>query len=39
LLALPGFANPQRLDYLTQFIKRRTLLAVNKAHSPTPRPE
>jgi AcrR family transcriptional regulator len=39
LLALPGFANPQRLDYLSQFIKRRTLLAVNKAHSPTPRPE
>lgn len=27
ILALPGFANPDRLEYLTQFIKRRTALA------------
>jgi TetR/AcrR family transcriptional repressor of nem operon len=26
-LALPGFANPDRLEYLTQFIRRRTALA------------
>ncbi|WP_424742437.1 TetR family transcriptional regulator [Mycobacterium sp.] len=27
MLALPGFANPDRVEYLTQFIKRRTALA------------
>ena len=26
-LVLPGFANPGRIDYLTQFIRRRTALA------------
>lgn len=31
LLALPGFANPDRLPYLTGFIKRRSALAIRKA--------
>jgi TetR/AcrR family transcriptional regulator, transcriptional repressor for nem operon len=30
LLALPSFTNPDRLDYFTQFIKRRHALAVKK---------
>jgi hypothetical protein len=30
-LALPGFVNPDRIDYLTQFIKRRTAVAQKKA--------
>ena len=30
LLMLPGIANPQRMGYLTQFIKRRTALALNR---------
>ncbi len=30
-LALPGFANPDRLEYLTQFIRRRTALAIKNA--------
>ncbi len=29
-LALPSFTNPDRIDYFTQFIKRRHALAVNK---------
>lgn len=29
-LVLPGFANPDRLGYLTQFIRRRTTLAIKK---------
>ena len=28
VLALPGFVNPDRIEYLTQFIKRRTTLAI-----------
>jgi AcrR family transcriptional regulator len=31
LLALPGFAAPERVGYLTKFIKRRTALAKSKA--------
>lgn len=30
-LVLPGIANPDRIGYLTQFIRRRTALAVKKA--------
>jgi TetR/AcrR family transcriptional regulator, transcriptional repressor for nem operon len=30
ILALPGFTNPDRIDYFTQFIKRRHALAVKK---------
>ena len=30
VLALPGFANPDRLEYLTQFLRRRTALAIKK---------
>ena len=30
ILALPSFTNPDRIDYFTQFIKRRHALAVNK---------
>ncbi|MGV0741839.1 TetR family transcriptional regulator [Mycolicibacterium sp. XJ870] len=30
-IVLPGFANPDRLGYLTQFIRRRTALAIKKA--------
>jgi AcrR family transcriptional regulator len=30
-LVLPGFAKPDRIDYLTQFIRRRTAVAVKKA--------
>ena len=30
-LALPGFVDPDRIDYLTQFIKRRTAVAQKKA--------
>jgi hypothetical protein len=29
--ALPGFANPERIAYFNQFIKRRTGLAAAKA--------
>jgi len=29
-LALPSFANPDRIDYFTQFIQRRHTLAVKK---------
>ncbi|MCW2734158.1 MAG: transcriptional regulator [Mycobacterium sp.] len=31
LLALPGFANPDRLAYLTSFVKRRSALAIKNA--------
>jgi AcrR family transcriptional regulator len=31
LLVLPGFANPDRLGYLRQFIRRRTTLTTRKA--------
>ncbi|MBV8927819.1 MAG: TetR/AcrR family transcriptional regulator [Mycobacteriaceae bacterium] len=30
LLVLPGFTDPQRMGYFTEFIKRRTALALNK---------
>ena len=30
-LILPGVANPRRIGYLTQFIKRRTAVAIKKA--------
>jgi TetR/AcrR family transcriptional regulator, transcriptional repressor for nem operon len=30
ILALPGFTNPDRIDYFTQFIKRHHALAVKK---------
>ena len=30
-LVLPGFVNPDRIDYLNQFIKRRTAVAIKKA--------
>ena len=30
ILTLPSFTNPDRIDYFTQFIKRRHALAVNK---------
>jgi AcrR family transcriptional regulator len=30
-LVLPGFVNPDRVDYLNQFISRRTALAIKKA--------
>lgn len=30
-LVLPGFANPDRLEYFTQFLRRRTALAIKKA--------
>lgn len=31
LLVLPGFVKPDRIDYLNQFIKRRTAVALKKA--------
>jgi hypothetical protein len=31
LMALPGFANPDRLPYLTDFISRRSVLAIKNA--------
>lgn len=31
LLALPGFANPERLTYFTGFIRRRSVLAIKNA--------
>lgn len=37
VLTLPGFANPERLAYLNQFIRRRTRLAATKARSLDPR--
>jgi AcrR family transcriptional regulator len=30
-LVMPGFVNPDRIDYLNQFIKRRTAVALKKA--------
>ena len=30
VLALPGFVNPDRLEYLIQFLRRRTALAIKK---------
>jgi TetR/AcrR family transcriptional regulator, transcriptional repressor for nem operon len=33
ILALPSFANPDRIDYFTQFIKRHHTLAVKKISS------
>ena len=37
VLMLPGFANPERIGYLDQFIRRRTALATTKATSLHPR--
>jgi AcrR family transcriptional regulator len=34
LLTLPGIVNPDRLEYLSQFIRRRTTVAINKAVAP-----
>lgn len=34
LLALPGFANPDRLAYLTKFARRRSALAIRNADPP-----
>jgi hypothetical protein len=31
VLVLPGFVKPDRIEYLNQFIKRRTAVAVKKA--------
>jgi AcrR family transcriptional regulator len=36
VLALPGFADPDRIGYLNQFIRRRIRLATTKAQPPTP---
>jgi AcrR family transcriptional regulator len=33
VLTLPGFANPERIGYLDEFIRRRTALAMTKATS------
>jgi len=33
-LTLPGFANPDRLGYLTQFLRRRTGLAIRRTTAP-----
>jgi AcrR family transcriptional regulator len=37
VLTLPGFADPDRIAYLNQFIRRRTRLATTKARPPSPR--
>ena len=36
ILTLPSFTNPDRIDYFTQFIKRRHALAVNKVSAEPP---
>jgi TetR/AcrR family transcriptional regulator, transcriptional repressor for nem operon len=36
ILALPSFTNPHRIDYFTQFIKRRHALAVKKVSTEAP---
>ena len=36
ILALPSFTNPDRIDYFTQFIKRRHALAVKKVSAEAP---
>ena len=36
VLALPSFTNPDRIDYFTQFIKRRHALAVKKVSTEAP---
>jgi AcrR family transcriptional regulator len=38
LLVLPGIASPQRIDYLTEFVKRRTVLALNRTGIRPPDP-
>jgi len=35
-LVLPGISNPDRVGYLTQFVRRRTALAIKKAKPLTP---
>jgi len=37
MLLLPGFANPERVGYLSQFIRRRTTVASGKVSSPRPK--
>src|SRR5271156_4181219 len=39
ILALPSFTNPHRIDYFTQFIKRRYALAVKKVSVQAPSPD
>ncbi len=39
ILALPSFTNPDRIDYFTQFIKRRHTLAVKKVSTETLSPD
>jgi TetR/AcrR family transcriptional regulator, transcriptional repressor for nem operon len=36
ILALPSFTNPDRIDYFTQFIKRRHALAMKKVSAEAP---
>ena len=36
MLALPSFTNPDRIDYFTQFIKRRHALAMKKVSAEVP---
>ena len=36
ILTLPSFTNPDRIDYFTQFIKRRHALAVKKVSAEAP---
>jgi AcrR family transcriptional regulator len=36
VLMLPGFANPDRIAYLEQFLRRRTALAIKNATPPQP---
>jgi hypothetical protein len=31
VLVLPGFVNPDRINYLEKFIKRRTMVALKRA--------
>jgi TetR/AcrR family transcriptional regulator, transcriptional repressor for nem operon len=33
-LALPGFADPRRVDYLSGFIRRRSVLAIRNGAPP-----
>lgn len=37
ILTLPGFANPERLAYLNEFVRRRTRLAATRARPLDPR--
>ena len=37
ILLLPGFANPERMSYLSQLIRRRTAVALRKVAAPRPK--